>query len=361
MYFVNRNSPCRIDLLIAAAAVALAARAATSGPIVAELDVALDRWFYPFGGNPGFETVASVFAPLTDQGFDPHFDNRDGQMLVGFDTSGEVPAGLGAAQYTVLAAVLHVTVESHLTFQYDPTPDPYRSWLLPADPDHVPDPDPGRALELFGAAFRCGHTAATFPEDGPFCGGCNCFPPNFCVSVRCAYPIDFAAGCAPRDVSNNVTEAFDPVPFAVGMNKGLVPGQSVPLDTVLDFQIDVEDPCVQGYLQEALDLGMIDLIVASIFPSTQQQEGTFPKLYTREHLLVELGLVEAARLSLAVSMSVPGDADGNGTVNVTDLLILLGSWGQCPAPCPPRCAADFDGDCQVTVSDLLILLGNFDI
>ncbi len=348
-------------LLIAAIGASPAAPAVTAELIDVEFDEPLDRWFYPFAGNPGFETVASVFAPLTAEGFDPHFDNRDGQMLVGFDTSPAVPAGLGAPQYTVLSAALSLTVESDLTFQYDPTPDPYRSWLQPTDPDHLADPDPGRPVELFGTAFRCDYTAATFPENGPFCDGCNCFPPNFCVSVRCAYPIDFAAGCAPRDVSNNVTEAFDPVPFAVGMSKGLVQGQSVPVDTVLDFQIDVENACVQGYLQEALDLGMIDLIVASIFPAAQQQEGTFPKLYTKENLLVELGFVQAARLSLSVSTSSPGDADGNGVVNVTDLLMLLANWGLCPAPCPPRCAGDFDGDCQVAVSDLLALLANFDI
>ena len=54
---------------------------------------------------------------------------------------------------------------------------------------------------------------------------------------------------------------------------------------------------------------------------------------------------------------IPGDLDGDGSVGVKDLLILLGSWGLCP-DCND-CPADIDGDCSVGVKDLLILLGNW--
>ncbi len=53
----------------------------------------------------------------------------------------------------------------------------------------------------------------------------------------------------------------------------------------------------------------------------------------------------------------PGDIDGNGSVDVTDLLILLGAWGPC-ANCGD-CPADIDGDCIVGVTDLLALLGSW--
>ena len=53
----------------------------------------------------------------------------------------------------------------------------------------------------------------------------------------------------------------------------------------------------------------------------------------------------------------PGDLNGDGTVGVDDLLILLGDWGPC-ADCDD-CVADLDGDCGVGVKDLLILLGNW--
>ena len=53
--------------------------------------------------------------------------------------------------------------------------------------------------------------------------------------------------------------------------------------------------------------------------------------------------------------SCPADLDGSGSVGVSDLLSLLGSWG----PCPPKgdCPADFDNTGDVGVKDLLVLLG----
>jgi len=52
---------------------------------------------------------------------------------------------------------------------------------------------------------------------------------------------------------------------------------------------------------------------------------------------------------------LPGDADGSGVVDVSDLLIVLSSWGECPGSGEP-CPADFDGSGTVDVDDLLILL-----
>ena len=58
-----------------------------------------------------------------------------------------------------------------------------------------------------------------------------------------------------------------------------------------------------------------------------------------------------------VDDETPGDIDGDGSVGVKDLLILLGAWGPCD-DCND-CLADLDGDCTVGVKDLLILLGNW--
>ena len=54
-----------------------------------------------------------------------------------------------------------------------------------------------------------------------------------------------------------------------------------------------------------------------------------------------------------------GDLNGDGAVNVPDLLTLLAAWGACADPCPPSCTGDIDGDCVVAVPDLLILLANW--
>ena len=51
----------------------------------------------------------------------------------------------------------------------------------------------------------------------------------------------------------------------------------------------------------------------------------------------------------------PWDLDGNGTVGVGDLLILVHNFGPCDGECP----ADFDQDGFVGVLDLLALIANF--
>ena len=57
--------------------------------------------------------------------------------------------------------------------------------------------------------------------------------------------------------------------------------------------------------------------------------------------------------AIEVSGSIDGDIDGDGSVDGTDLSILLGYWGPC------TCPADLDGDGMVDGLDLTILLGNW--
>jgi hypothetical protein len=56
----------------------------------------------------------------------------------------------------------------------------------------------------------------------------------------------------------------------------------------------------------------------------------------------------------------PSDINGDLQVNVNDLLAVITTWGGCPLPCPPRCAADISppnvGNCQVDVNDLLLVI-----
>jgi hypothetical protein len=60
---------------------------------------------------------------------------------------------------------------------------------------------------------------------------------------------------------------------------------------------------------------------------------------------------------LAESPANPADLNGDGVVNVADLLILFDHWGQC-ADCLD-CPADFNNDCVVNVADLLFMFDNW--
>ncbi len=60
-------------------------------------------------------------------------------------------------------------------------------------------------------------------------------------------------------------------------------------------------------------------------------------------------------ITLLPGDEVPGDVNGDGVVDVVDMLALLAAWGPCATPCP----ADLDGDGVVSITDFLQLLGNW--
>ncbi|HIA71523.1 MAG TPA: hypothetical protein EYO01_02280 [Phycisphaerales bacterium] len=53
------------------------------------------------------------------------------------------------------------------------------------------------------------------------------------------------------------------------------------------------------------------------------------------------------------------DINGDGIVNVSDLLILIGQWNPNGADCCPGCEGDIDGDLNVGVNDVLMLIANW--
>jgi len=80
--------------------------------------------------------------------------------------------------------------------------------------------------------------------------------------------------------------------------------------------------------------------------------------------MVGLPSAMAAVIALTVLINqtpaptIPGDLNGDGMIDLTDLLILLNNWGPC-APPPADCPADLDESGEVDLADLLILLGNW--
>ena len=52
----------------------------------------------------------------------------------------------------------------------------------------------------------------------------------------------------------------------------------------------------------------------------------------------------------------PGDIDGSGSVDIEDLLLVIGQWGNdCEGG--EACSADMDGDLDIDVDDLVALIG----
>lgn len=78
----------------------------------------------------------------------------------------------------------------------------------------------------------------------------------------------------------------------------------------------------------------------------------------RRHVLAAAAFAAstfASTLLAADAASCPGDLDGSGAVDGTDLAILLGDWGPCPTKGP--CPADLTGNGEVDGADLSILIG----
>ncbi len=79
--------------------------------------------------------------------------------------------------------------------------------------------------------------------------------------------------------------------------------------------------------------------------------------FTREQIGRMRCTLSSWRSSLPTACTVPGDLDGDGTVNAADLAILLGVWGAC-AP-GGACPADLNEDGLVDAIDLTYLFNSW--
>ena len=59
-------------------------------------------------------------------------------------------------------------------------------------------------------------------------------------------------------------------------------------------------------------------------------------------------------LSLSLDEATQGDLDGDGDVDIADILLLIAAWGGDGSN-----GADLDGDGDVDVADMLILIANW--
>jgi hypothetical protein len=254
--------------------------ASAASALGASADAAYDRWMYPFNSTPGARTTAPTFGSL-----DPGpFDNRDGQLHVGFDTaSAGVTPGLGPERYEITSVRVTVT-HFQGSFVYDGSYDSYQTY-----DGTLADADAGRPIELHGLGFRSGFSSLELSPGVPGPPGFEetdayAFGDPTAEGVRNAYPI------APdgADVSNNVDGGFESEPWAVGQAMGLSPGDDVvegvagvSAGTTFAFELDLGDPAVLAYLRQGLDAGLLGFAITSLH-ATSEEGGTNPVFYTRD-------------------------------------------------------------------------------
>lgn len=240
----------------------------------------LARWMYQFNGNPANRATASVFGSL---GSTPQFDSRDAQYLLGWNTTNHVPAGKGARNYLIRRARVTLTLASGNQYTYTGTLRDYRAYFPTNDPRYVPAPTTSSPVELFGAGYRGGYTVATFPQDGPW--GVN---PAGYYTNRTVYAAGFDTNGSLVDVSNNVGDdganeivaPFEIAPFAVGQTTNVAPGELMPAESQLTFDLNLDDPLIYSYVQQGLDEGQLNLVASSLVSASFAGPPTYPTFYT---------------------------------------------------------------------------------
>ena len=300
-----------------------AAAGSAAGVVEVTLSVpSFDRWMYPFNSsNPqGSELEATVFSPIGAP-TEGAFDNRDGQMILGFDTGSLVAPGLPIANYRILEARLNVVASREGTFVYDPTTDPIES-MIPGS--GVEDADAGKPVELFMCGYRGGWALTgptAFGENTPFHNGPPFpFPAR---GIRNAFAAEYNAEGVLIDNSNNRDEARQARPLAVGAIEGVEPGAAVPRGSVMSFDMDVSDPDTLRYLRESLAAGRLNVVIASL-AITEQESSNVPAFYCKE-TPAKVGGVPAS-LTLRVCVGAPADWDCSGGVTVPDIFAFLSDW-----------------------------------
>ncbi len=233
------------------------------------LNPTYDRWMYPFNFSNGSRATASTFGSTGASGETQDFDERDAQFYIAYDTSSIATPGQGVGNYNVNSITLSVTVDTPSgTFNYDPTYDPYTSYLDSSAGAYTADTDVGRPLELYGAGFRNGFTFASFGENGAYAPGSG-------VGVRNVYAQGYHGSGNAVDVSNSIDSfndgaaGFDPTFLALGTTSTLSAGDAVTAGTVFDFQLNLGNADVANYVQEGLNAGNLAFVLTSTQPAAQ--------------------------------------------------------------------------------------------
>jgi len=312
----------------------------------------LDRWMYPFNGAPGTRFAATTFGAPRLLGFDDH----DAQFIVGFDTSAGVPVGLDVSEYRVTALTVTASIANHNQFRYDPTSDPQASHESQEGgyPNLIPDTDEGRPMELWGLGYRDGYDATTWTETTTFGLNPVVLPAQ---EARTAFMAVFDADGTPTDATNNLSEEIDRTPMGVGRTDDVAPGDLVPADTVISFEIDLCDPGTRAYLSQSLAFGELRFAISSLHfadggPGGGTSDPLYPEFYTRENPLAQILGLEPT-IELTVFTGPIGDYTGDGLRNFFDIAEFITDFN---AGAP---LADINGDCLFNFFDVAAFITAF--
>ncbi len=315
-----------------------------------EIDYAaptLDRWNYPFNGSPGSRLSASTFGAVELEGFDDH----DAQLLLGFDTLGDIQVGLDATEYRVLSATITITNSNADNFRYDNTYDTHDTYL---EFDNSLDLDPGRPVHLWAMGYRNGYDQTTWGEYTVF-GGIPTVEPT--QESRHAFAAYFPVDQTPVDISNNLKQEFDPTPMAIGQTDTVMPGDLVPADTTYTFEVDMCDPFIRTYLANGLSLGEVRFVVSSLHAASGGDGGgtgdtLYPFWYTRENPIAQI-FGYAPTLTMRIRIGSSGDYNGDGIFDFFDVSAFLGDFTT------GNLDADLSGDCILDFFDVSAFLSAF--
>jgi hypothetical protein len=347
-----------------------------------------DQWQYPFNFSPGDRVAAGCFGSTGTGNPDfQDFNDRDGIMIVAWDTGAQIPPGQGPEAYSIQSITVTLTNEDGAEWFVDLTPDEWFTYDLNNDTfvngDGVPrgepgdtdgesdDADIGRAIELFGAGFGPIYTFAGWNEASNYQGAFDGLP-----RPRDPFPFVYDPNGTMLHVEDNVDGLwngdpndpndllrFTPTPWAVGVPVGFDPNDpnaldtSVPFDVTLAIDLSLSDGRVREYFQNQLDAGRVIVVITSLTETGEQAPSVgFPNFFTKE----AVGLISGAKapqLQIVLgAVPVEGDLNDDGCVDLDDLTILLQNFQGSGAPAP---GGDVDGDGDTDLDDLTLLLQNF--
>jgi len=322
-----------------------------------------------FTGGLEIDELTGQFVPRPVQ--DPA---RTGAALVAFNTATFIEPGLAPTRYQVNSVTMTATWTkdgaNSTTLLYEDSVVSHMAILAEVSSGNVTQ---RRPMELYGVGFRDGYTGYEF-------SGATSGPPRldeithpFSASDDgyIAYPIvgDETQPGEYVDVANSLTgghsetdddhltDPFTPTPWSIG-TANLTPGAVIPEYTTFTFDIDLDAPGVEQYIQQSLADGALGFFLSSLHNSGEfGAGGGYPKWFFKESTGFPYFSTTPPTLSIDFTIiNLPGDYDGNGTVEPADYAAWRQQFG---TEVEAGSGADGNSDGMVDAADYIVWRANY--